>query len=191
MNNIRNQVGIIAKYPIFQIYWRDLRTNPRYARFGILSALMTVCIMVIYRSPLPELPVDTLVWLYTHPVMDALHTVAFVGGFSLTIAMGIIAAIRSGRQQRVMGIVSVLISANYLCEFRTGLPLWEALLWDVQFGVELAVGIPVSLAYDLAGQNPVLALLMLLLVPVLFWIPLRGRVLRSVEDSRAGQILIK
>jgi len=180
MNNVMNQIRIIAKYPIWQTYWKDLRTNPRYGRFGFLSALMTACIMVIYQSPLPDLPVDTMVWLYTHPVMAALQTVAFVGGFSLTIAMGIIAAVRSGRQQRAMGIVSVLISANYLCEFRNGVPLWEALLWDVQIGLELVVGIPVSLAFDLAGQNPGLALVILVLVPILVWIPLRGRVLRFV-----------
>ncbi len=180
MNNVMNQIRIIAKYPIWQTYWKDLRTNPRYARFGYLSALMTTCIMVFDQSPLPVLPLDTFVWLYTHPVMVALQTVAFVGGFSLTIAMGIIAGIRSGFPQRAMGVMSVLISANYLCEFRNGVPLWEALLWNVQIGLELLVGIPVSLAFDLAGQNPVLALLILVLVPVLGWIQIRGRVLRFV-----------
>ncbi|MEN8007018.1 MAG: hypothetical protein ABFS42_08375 [Candidatus Krumholzibacteriota bacterium] len=187
MKFISDGLRFNAKSSKFRTLWNDLRTNPRYSRFGILSALLTACVMTFYLSPIHDLGSETFVWLYTLPAMLAIQSVGFVGGFSLAIAMGTVAAVRPGMRLRALGIISALVSVNYLCEYKTGFRLGESLLWDVQTGIEMAVGIPASLAFDLAGHNPVLACLLLVLIPVLMWVSCRGWVLGFMKARRSAQ----
>lgn len=160
--------------------WPDLQANPRYSRLGLLSALLTTCVMVYYYTPI-NLDFESWLWLYTRPAMRLLQDVVFVVGFSIAILMGLAAAARPALLARVLGVIGAVVSSNYLAEYLTSLSLWEHLKFECEYGIGSGVACLASLAHDLAGGQEEVALLLFLAPAAALWAALRKPAMRLVD----------
>jgi hypothetical protein len=181
-----NAIVSLAMRTLKRRLWPDLRANPRYARLGLLSALMTTCVMVYYYTPI-NLNFDSWLWLYTRPAFRALQDFVFVAGFGIAILTGLVAVARPALLGRVLGVVGAVVSANYLSEYLTSMSLWEHVQFESEYGIGSGVACLASLAHDLAGGQKEIALLLFLAPAVSLWAALRKPAMRFV-DARIAML---
>ena len=145
----------------------ESKKNNRNSRFGLHSLLLGILITWFSYWPLPQMSSSTFVDLYTTQGMIALNMLIFVGGYVITIILGVLGSFRSSWGTRMMSAAGILMGLNFIPNYLTGVAGWEFLWGVLHLLCVLAIGIPISLAYDLMGHNPVLAFLLLAFPPLL------------------------
>lgn len=164
---------------------RYLVTNPQHGRYGIQSLLVTAIVLAYWYVPV-RVDNDILMLAYESSDMVLAQDLAIIGGCCLAAWLGLVALLRPARVQRVLGLVSLAVSVDYLCAYLTWTHLWETAGNEAVQFAELTIGIPASLAYDLAGANPAVATVIFLAPLVVVWLVVRRPILRHFAHMSLG-----
>lgn len=139
----------------------DLRTSGRYTGFGLQSlivggVLTCTCYMDLGFN------FWTYVWLINETPYVLVHDIAYTLGPLLAMALGIVGMVRPSWPGRVLGAIGTVAALNVWVLMHSMGSLWSRVGSTVATLWEYYAGIPVSVAYDVAGGNPIVGCFIIL-----------------------------
>lgn len=161
--------------------WSDLRDNPRYAQYGMRSAILAVCVYAFWFYP-TNLDFRTWINYILLPAPWAVYKSVFACGFGLAVIMGLIGAARADRRSRVFGVLGALVAANGLSMSATWQSLPAHLLSTADFVAWCVFGCLPSVVYEHSSGNLVLGVATFMIPFATIWIAFRCDVKRIVSS---------
>lgn len=162
---------------------RDLISSLRYDRYGTMSAMVTAGVLAYWYMPI-GVDFDVLVQAFGRFDMVLAHKVAIVGGFCLATCLGLVASLRPARVQRVIGALSLAVSADYLCTYLTYRHAWEVVRDEASLFAELVIGMPASFAYELTDANLGIGLVVFIAPFFVIWLACRKEIYAALAQRK-------
>ncbi len=156
-------VAAILRQSWAQAAVHDLRASGRYRGFGLQSLLVGG---VLTGTCYMDLGLNfwTYVWLINETPYVLVHDIVYTLGPVLAMALGIVGMVRPSWAGRVLGALGTIAALNVWVMMHSMDSLWSRVGSAVTTLWEYYAGIPVSVAYDVAGGNPIVGCVIIVAV---------------------------